>query len=213
MPVYVDGIEQGSLDWLRLRLAIPTASRFDSLITPAKGEPSKAAEGYMHELLAEWITGQSAEGAQTVWMLRGQEFEAEARKFYAFERETQVRQVAFVYGDESKRYGCSPDGLIGDDGGLEMKIPKPAVHVGYLLAGDMPDCYRPQVQGSMMVTGRAWWDFMSYSPGLPPLLVRVQRDEEYIGKIRKALDVLLDNFEKAKGTLISSGYGPRKEAA
>lgn len=213
MPIIVEGIEQGSLDWLRLRLGIPTASRFDSLVTPAKGEHSKSADGYMHELLAEWITGQSAEGPQTVWMLRGQEFEAEARRFYAFDRGEDVRQVTFVYGDESKRYGCSPDGLVGDDGGLEMKIPKPAVHVGYLLAGSLPNDYRPQVQGCMMVTGRKWWDFMSYSPGLPPLLVRVERDEEYITKIRTALDALLVKYEAAKQQLIASGYGPRKEAA
>jgi len=213
MPVIIDDMEQGSLDWMRLRLGIPTASRFDSLITPAKGEPSKAAEGYMRELLAEWLSGQAADGAQTLWMQLGQEFEPEARRFYAFERDCDVRQVAFVYGDERRLFGCSPDALVGDDGGLEIKIPKLAVHVGYLLAGGLPMEYRPQVQGCMMVTGRKWWDFLSYSPGCSPLLIRVERDDDYIAKLRACLDKLLADIATAKRILIDRGYAPHKEAA
>jgi len=204
--IYVRDIEQGTDEWRALRLGIATASRFDSIITPAKGELSKQADGYARELLAEWLSGQAAETYQSAWMARGNDMEPEARDYYAFERETVVERVGFVYADDSRMYGCSPDGLIGDDGLLEMKNPKPSTHIGYLLNGGLPLDYRPQVQGSLLVTGRAWCDFLSYCPGLPPLLLRVTRDEDYIGKMRAALAAFVQSIHEGRQALIAKGY-------
>lgn len=75
------------------------------------------------------------------------------------------------------RFLCSPDGLIGDDGGLELKNPAPKTQVKYLVKNELPSKYKCQVHGSLIVTGRKWWSFLSYCPGFAPLLVRVEWDE------------------------------------
>lgn len=206
--VYITDIEQGTPEWIALRLGIPTASRFDSIITPARGDLSKSADGYLRELLAEWLSGQAAETYQSGWMARGNEMEPEARDYYAFERGLTVERVGFVYADDSRMFGCSPDGIIADDGLLEIKNPKPSTHIGYLLSGTLPMDYRPQVHGSLLVTGRAWCDFLSYCPGLPPLLLRVARDEEYIAKMRTALSEFIGSIHNGRQALINKGYTP-----
>jgi len=209
--IIVRDIDQGTPEWHALRLGIATASRFDSIITPAKGELSKSSEGYLRELLAEWLSGRPAESYISAWMERGSEVEGEARAYYAFERDSDVEQVTFCYADESRMLGCSPDGLISDEGLIEIKSPAPKTHLGYLLDGALPLDYRPQVQGALLVTGRAWCDFLSYCPGLPPLLIRVERDEEYIKKMREALEAFVARIIEGRNKLAALGY--QKEAA
>lgn len=210
--VYRD-LEQRSPEWFAARLGIPTASRFDSIITPVNGDLSKQSDGYLRELLAEWLSGQSAESYSSGWMARGQEVEQEARDFYAFERGLAVAQVGFVYADGSRSLGCSPDGLIDGDGMIEIKCPKPSTQIGYLLAGGLPPDYRPQVFGSLLITGRRWCDFLAYCPGLPPILVRVERDEIYIAKMRSALDQFIARLVAGKQELINKGYKPEQSNA
>ena len=178
---------QGSDVWFQARLAIPTASNFDRVITPG-GKPSTQSEGYMNRLLAEWLTGKASDIEQSEWMKRGIEMEAEARDYYAFRHDVEVKQVGLVYQDDRRLVSCSPDGLL-DEGGLEVKCPAPHTHVSYLLNG-FPSDYIPQVQGSMYVTGRPWWDFISYHPDMEPVIVRVKRDDAYI----KTLEGLLNKF-------------------
>ncbi len=178
---------QGSPEWFQGRLGIPTASNFDRIITPT-GKSSTQAEGYMNRLLAEWLTGKTSDIEQSEWMKRGIEMEAEARDFYAFRHDVEVKQVGLVYQDDRRLVSCSPDGLLGE-GGLEVKCPAPHTHVSYLLNG-FPSDYIPQVQGSMYVTGAPWWDFISYHPDMEPVIVRVKRDDAYI----KTLDGLLIKF-------------------
>lgn len=209
MSIYVTDIEQGTPEWFALRLGIATASRFDSIITPAKGELSKQSDGYLRELLAEWLSGRAAESYTSGWMERGKEVEAEARAFYAFERGGDVQQVGFVYHDEARMIGCSPDGLLGDDGMIEIKSPAPKTHIGYLLDGGLPLDYRPQVQGSLLVTGRAWCDFLSYCEGLPPLLVRVEPDRAYMDKMADALMDFVQRIHKGRDELRARGYAPQ----
>lgn len=182
-----DELIQGTDEWKALRCGIPSASNFDQIIT-TKGEPSKSRTKYLYKLAGERITGTSEETFQSAAMLRGTEMEAEARAFYEIVKDTEVKQIGFCLADG---YGCSPDGLIGEDGGLEIKVPNVATHVGYLLDGKLPTDYFCQVQGSLLVTQRKWWDFMSYaSPLMKPLIIRVMPDKEF----HKKLEVELRTF-------------------
>jgi putative phage-type endonuclease len=171
-------IEQGTQEWLDTRKGLVTGSRFKDVITPAKAELSKSSKMYMYELVAERM-GATVNFYQNEHMQRGNELEPDARTAYEFVKDAVVEQVGICIHD-NEMVGVSPDGLIGEDGGLEIKCPKETTHISYLDSGEMPLIYKPQVQGSMWVTGRKWWDFMSYHPDLPPLIVRVFRDEDYI---------------------------------
>jgi hypothetical protein len=179
--IVVRGIPQGSLEWLQLRVGIPTASRMDSIITPATRKFSKAADAYAIELITERITGQPIDFDRTDWMGRGTGLEPEARKWYSFNQEVEVEEVTFCYTDD-KSAGCSPDGLVGDDGILELKCPSAKVHIGHLLGKTNPASVT-QVQGQLWVTDREWVDVVSYCPGLPPVLIRTVRDESFLADI------------------------------
>lgn len=178
-------MEQGTDEWHQARLGIPTASNFSKLVT-SKGAPSKQSVGYMNELLAERLCGHPLESYSNKWMERGSELEAEARLSYEIIEGVDVKQVGFVTLDAGSA-GCSPDGLIGDDGLIEIKCPSPGVHVSYLRAGKLPTDYVAQVQGQLWVCERKWCDFISYHPDLPDLVVRVERDEPYIEKLAAAV--------------------------
>lgn len=176
---------QGSDEWLESRLGRPTASNFGKLITPT-GKPSASAEGYINELIAQRITGEIPEFFKSEAMERGNELEPHAKASYEFTEDVEVVEVGLCLHDEFE-CGASPDGLIGEDGGIEIKCPLPHTHVAYLRAGEVPSKYIPQIQGCMWITGREWWDFMSYHPAMEDLIVRVHRDEAYIKKLSAAV--------------------------
>lgn len=188
--IIVEDIAQGTPEWLQLHTGIPTASRFDRLITPKKHEFSKAAEGFAVELATERLLGfpMSFAGNNSDWMERGSALESEARRWYAFTQEVDVREVGFVFTDD-RRAGCSPDGLVGEDGILEIKCPSAHVHIGHLLGRTNP-VTDTQAQGQLYVTGRQWVDCLSYCPRQPPVLIRVQRDEKFIAALAEAVDKL-----------------------
>ncbi|MCF6207206.1 MAG: YqaJ viral recombinase family protein [Sulfurovum sp.] len=186
-------MQQGSDEWHKARLGIPTASRFKEIITPAKAEPSKSAEAYLYELVAERLTGEPTEHHTTEWMARGNLLEADARKAYEFIHDTTVDEVGFVLNDD-ETIGVSPDGLIGDSGGLEIKCPKPSTLVRYMVEDKLPDQYKPQVQGCLWVTGREWWDFVAYHPNMELFTVRVYRDEAYIEKMAAHITVFVEKL-------------------
>jgi len=181
-------VEQGSPEWLQARLGIPTTSCFDKLMT-ASLKPSTQAEVYQNKLVAEWYTGEPEYVYVNDAMARGTELEPLGRASYEFATSKDVDQVGFIYRDDDKLVGCSPDGLCGDMG-VEIKCPLPSTHVSYLLAGGLPAKYVGQVQGSMLITGFDRWDFTSYCPGFPPLIITVKRDEKW----QKAFAPLLDKF-------------------
>ena len=210
MSIIVRDIEQGSADWFALRLGKATSSNFARIITPAQGKPSSQAPGYRHELLAEWLTGQPGGMEPNGWMERGSELESQARAYYAFARDDEVEQVGFVWLDGDKEVGCSPDGLVGEAGGVEIKCPAPKTHVGYLLNGTLPTDYIPQVQGSLWVTGRQWWDFLSYCPGIDPLVIRVERDEDYIAKLAKLVSAFVQTLQAERDELTNRGFVPKE---
>ena len=200
---------QRSDTWFALRLGTPSASNFDKIITPG-GKASTQAEAYMHTLLAEILTGQQGGMESNSWMQRGTELEPEARGFYELTTGHDVAEVGFITLDDGSA-GCSPDGLIGDPGMLEIKCPAPQTHVGYLLSGELPSGYKPQVQGQMWIAEREWADFLSYSPLMPPVLIRVHRDEAYIKAMASALAKFTETMAAKREVLASRGI--LKEAA
>ena len=208
MQIHND-IEQGSLEWHNLRAGIPTASCFEKILT-ATGKASTQGEAYANQLLAETMTGgavESWEGNQ--WSKRGNELEPDAVLFYEMQMDVATEKVGFVtnYG-----VGCSPDRFVGDDGLLEIKCPSPQVHVKYLLKNKMVTEYIPQVQGQLYVTGRKWCDFMAYHPEMPPLIIRVERDEEYITKLSGALGKFLATLEGKRQTMVDLGHLTKETA-
>ena len=193
--------EQGSPEWLAARLGKPSASMFSKLIT-ATGKPSSSADGYINQLIAERLRGQSEPFYVTEWMARGTELEPEAREAYEFISGNDVIETGFIL-DTSFEYGCSPDGLITDEGGLEIKCPAPQTMVSYLRDNQVGvKKYWQQIQGCMWISQREWWDFFAYHPEMPHVLVRVERDQEYIAKlaieVQGAVAEILNQVEKLK---------------
>jgi len=199
-------VEQGSGAWLDARRGLPTASQFHRLITAKTMRPSEQATGYRNLLLAEWLLGGNLDEDVSQFMQRGSDLEEGAFDFYELRQEMDVDRVGFVLRDD-RRAGCSPDGLVGTDGGLELKCPSPQVHIGYLLDG-MGDAYRAQVQGCLYVCGREWWDWLSYHPTLPPVLVRCYRDEPFIKALTSILDAFCDHLDAMKEDLKHRGFTP-----
>ena len=181
----ISNCEQGSQEWLESRLGRPTASNFGKLITPA-GKPSSSADTYINELIAQKITGELPEFYTNAAMERGNELEPAAKALYELTNDVEIVEVGLCLHDVWE-CGASPDGLIGDDGGIEIKCPLPHTHVSYLRDGKLPSKYIPQVQGCLWITNRDWWDFMSYHPSMEDLIVRVYRDEAYITKLADAV--------------------------
>jgi len=177
-------VEQGSPEWFAYKAGVPSASNFDKLVT-TKGEPSKSREQYILKCAGEKVTGVIVEGYKNQWMEEGQTKEEEARAMYELVKGMTVEQVGFCVTDYG--YGCSPDGMILEDGLLEIKCPLIHTHVKYLLDGCLPSEYFHQVQGQLLVTNRKWCDFVSYFPGLKPLIVRVFPDKEFHAKLHAEL--------------------------
>lgn len=187
MPIIIDSYKQGEPEWFLARLGNPGASSISKIITN-KGDRSKQADDYMYELAGELITGVKAETYTNATMQRGIELEGEARALFEVITDIEVRQVAVVYKDEQRKIHVSPDGLIGNNAGLELKNPMIKTHVKYLLKNKLPSEYFSQIQMSLYVCEREYWFFMSYYPGIKPLIIKVSRDEEFIERLKVALD-------------------------
>lgn len=189
---------QGSDEWISARLGIPSASMYGKIIT-TQGKWSTQADTYINQLVAEKLTGEQTPFYQNEHMARGTELEPDARKMYEFIKDVEAQEVGFCLHDTLEA-GASPDALIGEEGGLEIKAPAPATHVEYLRGGKLPSKYKQQVMGCLWITGREWWDFMSYHPSMKPLIVRVERDEDYIAELEacvsKAVELIEENVEK-----------------
>ena len=186
-PTYHHDIEQGSDDWLALRRGVITASTMSRLIT-ATGKPASndTSRAQLLQLLAERITGESEPSFYNDDMARGHLLEPLARDIYARHYHPVV-ECGFVTAQfDGTTIGYSPDGLVGDDGLIEIKSPRQKNHLKWMLAGMVPAEHRPQVQTGLAVTGRAWCDFISYAPGLPLFVVRCERDEATIAQLISA---------------------------
>jgi hypothetical protein len=169
-----DDIEQGSDQWFQARLGIPTASMFGAVM--AKGE-GKTRRSYLYKLAGECITMEPTEAFTNGWLDRGKVMEAEARDFYHFVQGGELRQVGFILNGDK---GCSPDSLIGNDGGLEIKTQRADLLIETILKDQVPSEHMAQLQGNMWVSERQWWDLVVYWPKMPLFVKRVTRDEAYI---------------------------------
>jgi hypothetical protein len=177
--------EQGTEEWLAARRGKPSASMFSKLITMT-GKPSSSAIGYIDELVAEVITGET-EHFSNSHTERGTALEPEARESYEFITDNEVLECGFIV-DPTFSYGCSPDGLVTEKGqsvgGLEIKCPAAKTQASYWRDPTLAvKKYWCQIQGCMWLTGREWWDLFTYHPKMPHVLVRVDRDDEFIEKM------------------------------
>jgi hypothetical protein len=199
-------VAQRSQAWFDARRGLPTCSRFDAILTPKTGKPAAAQETLINSLIAESIAP-PAEGfvrAEYVSeeMEQGMKLEAEARCAYELEfAPAPVSEAGFLLHD-SGLFGGSPDALVGEVGGCEIKCPLLATHIGYVRNGALPDAYRCQVHGYLIVTGRAWWSFFSYARGAEPLHLTVTRDD-FTAKLEAELFAFCAryNAERAKFNL------------
>lgn len=185
---------QQTEEWERWRNR-PTASEFGQFITPARGEYSKQARSYAARIVAKRL-GVYTEPPPTFWMEWGSEQEPNAKHAYSLATGSVVEDVGFVLPDHTDAYGGSPDGLVGDDGLIEIKCPAPETLIGIHADGEMPAQYRPQVQGLLLITGRVWCDFFAFHPGLTPYLERIYMDPVYQERIAECLLLLLDEITR-----------------
>lgn len=160
-------MDQRSDEWFAARLGKVTASRVADLMAKTKSGPSASRANYMADLIVERMTGQKAEGFTSAAMQWGTDTEPQARAAYEFLTDANVTETGFVLHPSIADFGASPDGLVGEDGLLEVKCPATATHIETLLTETVPAKYITQMQAQMACTGRAWCDFVSFDPRMP----------------------------------------------
>lgn len=189
-------MEQRSEEWFTARAGKFTASRSSDLMARLRnGQPGAGYGNLIATLAVERLTGQCVETFQNDAMRRGQELEPVALEAYVFETCEDVEQIGFVVMDDLPNTGCSPDGLVGADGLVEVKCPAAmAKHLDYLRAGSHADEYAWQLQHQLMVTGRLWVDCVSFDPRYPAgLQLAIRR----VGRNQKMIDDLTETIIKA----------------
>ena len=202
--------EQGSEDWFRARMGIPTASEFGTVLAPRAGSEGKMRRTYLHKLAGEIITGEPMERYGNAHMDRGHEMEAEARSLYAFMSDADPTQIGFLRNGQK---GCSPDSLIGDAGMLEIKTKLPHLLIDCILKDDFPAEHKAQCQGALWVAEREWVDIAVYWPRMPLFVKRAYRDEEYISKLSDAIDAFNADLAAVVDRIKAYGIEPARETA
>jgi putative phage-type endonuclease len=192
---------QRTEEWFAARAGKATSSRVADLTARTKNGWGAARKNAIAALVTERLTGQCVEIPQTAAMAWGTEKEDEARDLYSLLTGDEVAQVGFVDHPSIEWAGASPDGLVGDDGLLEVKCPNTATHIDTLMGGAIPERYMKQMAWQMDCTGRDWCAFVSYDPRMPPAMQlhigRVDRDEELIKQLRDDVMSALEEVEKA----------------
>jgi putative phage-type endonuclease len=211
--------EQLSPEWFSARLGKVTASRVADVIAKTKTGWGAARANYAAQLIAERLTGVVQESYTNSAMQWGVDTEEEARTAYEFRTDATVIPAWFMEHPTIAMSGASPDGLIDDDGLLELKCPNTATHLETLLGGSLPAKYVTQMQWQMACSGRSWCDFASYDPRMPEAMrlfvKRVRRDEKMIGELEAAVVEFLSELDaKMAGLshLYGSGPSPAKAA-
>jgi len=191
---------QGSEEWLRARIGKVTASRVHDIVaTTRSGGFTAGRKNYLAELVTERLTGEPAPKFVSAAMANGTECEPEARAAYSFHADVDVEEVGFVEHPTIANAGCSPDGLVGGDGLIEIKCPNTATHLETLLHGKIDVEYIHQMQFQLACTGRKWCDFVSYDKRLPePMRLyvrRVMHDEIIIAKLELKTNLFLNELD------------------
>lgn len=202
-------VTQNTEDWHRQRAGIPTASSAERLITPT-GKASSQADGYMYDLLAERIVANPYVPFKSFWMERGQQEEKNAVKLYEFSRDVETLPCGFLMNDE-RTAGASPDRkLVGKKAGMEIKAPKPGLHLQYLCKdGEIWKDHKAQVQFQLWISGWDWMDLYSFHPELPPALVLTEPDLPYIRTLEDITLGFIDRLERKYVELIDRGLTER----
>ena len=204
-------IEQGSPEWFAQRLGKVTASRVADVIAKTKTGYSTSRDNYMAQLVCERMTNTVAESFTNSAMQWGTETEPLARAAYEAHADVLVDEVAMITHPTIEAAGASPDGLVGDDGQLEIKCPNTATHIDTLLTQTVPGKHYAQIQWQMACTGRQWCDFVSFDPRLPTELqlfvkrvlrhdVYIQMLEEEVKKFLVELDGKINKLNELKET-------------
>jgi putative phage-type endonuclease len=193
---------QGSQEWLNARLGRVTASRIKDVMSQpkTKGGLSATRRAYMFELVAERLSNAPQETYTNAAMAWGTENEPLARVAYEVETINEVTQCGLIDHPTIAMAGASPDGLVGDEGLIEIKCPNTATHIDTLENCTIKNEYMLQMQWQMACTGRAWCDFASYDPRIGHKsalkIIRVFRDDEKIKTITDEVVSFLEDVEK-----------------
>lgn len=207
-------VEQGSADWVKMRVAMVTGSRVADVMAKLKKKEGEAAvrANYRMELIVENLTGLAVDHYVSPAMEHGIEFEPLARAAYEMATGNEVDPGGFAIHPRIERFGSSPDGRIGTDGLLEIKCPTSDTHLGYLLAGTVPEEYQPQMMAEMACTGRKWVDFVSFDPRMPQHLQlfirRFEWNDARIGEMEREVEKFLGEVNEmlAKIELASAAH-------
>ena len=204
-------IEQGTPEWFAQRLGKVTASRVVDVIAKTKTGVAASRGNYLAQLVAERLTGQAADSFKSGAMQHGTETEPMARMAYETETGKMVTEVAMIQHPKIEMAGASPDGLVGEDGLVEIKCPNTSTHIATLMADKAPSGYMAQMQWQMACTGRAWVDFVSFDPRMPEdmqmFINRVPRDEKLIAEYEAEVIKFLAEVQETVDKLIQMRIG------
>ena len=195
-----EDLKQGTDEWRQARLGKVTASRIADVMAKTKTGWGASRGNYLAELVAERLTGVPTEGFKSAAMEWGNQYEADARDLYQFMKGFDVVNVGMIPHPTIADAGASPDGLVGDDGLIEIKCPQTKTHIDTLLSETVPSRYGLQMQWQMACTGRKWCDFVSYDPRMPTrlqlLIIHVPRDDELIATLEDAVNKGVQEVEE-----------------
>lgn len=195
----MDNMIQGSSEWFAVRCGKVTASKVADVIAKTKTGWGASRSNYMAQLIVERLTGKPAESYSNAAMQWGTETEPQARATYSFMRDVAVIEMGFAPHPSIIMSGASPDGLVGDDGLIEIKCPNTATHIESLLGAAIEKKYITQMQWQMACTGRKWCDFVSFDPRLPVELQmkveRVTRDDAMIAELENEVNIFLSELD------------------
>ena len=195
-------ISPESAAWVTARIGCLTASRMADVMAVSRrdGKPLKARQDYLMELVAERLTGVATDHYVTEFMQHGIDNEPDAKLAYAEVSGRNIIPSGFMLHPTIEFCGATPDGFVGEDGLIEIKCPRTVTHIGYLMAKEVPEQYKPQMALQMIVTGRAWCDFVSFDPRCPPrqrvFIVRYEPSEDDLEQIEMAAKLFLAEVDQ-----------------
>ena len=196
----MNDIEQNTQEWFAIRCGKVTASRIADIIATTKSGYSASRANYEAQLICEILTGKPAESFTNAAMAWGTETEPLARAQYELKTGNMVNQIGFVVHPKIEQAGASPDGLVDNDGLIEIKCPNTSTHLDTLLSQKVPSKYITQMTWQMLCTGRKWCDFVSYDPRLPDnlqlFIQRIELDEEYGKKLESEVKGFLEEVNE-----------------
>lgn len=198
-------VQQGTDEWKRLRLGKVTASRICDVLARTKSGWGASRAQYASQLICERLTGCVQDCFTNAAMQWGTATEPEARRAYEFFADRDVQEVGFIDHPTIEGAGCSPDGLVGTDGMLELKCPTSATHINTLLTGSFADKYIKQAMWQLACTGRKWVDLASYDPRLPERMrlyvKRVDRDDDLVAEMEAEIRAFIKEIDETVDAL------------